>query len=843
MNGTLSERYLAAKRALFLRVLSQHLNDKQCEAVTATEGPVLILAGAGSGKTTVLVRRVAHIIKYGDGYATDNVPDDITEEQVTELESALSLPPAEIEEGILPEFISHPCPPWAMLCITFTNKAAREIRERLAASFDDETIPEQIWAGTFHSVCLRILRKFAAQTPFREGFTIYDTDDKRMLLSTIMKDLKIDDKKLPLKAVAAEISRQKDELCLPSDMATGDNPRMRDVARIYEEYQARLQRFNAMDFDDIILQTVRLLQNSTEAREWCQRKFRYVSVDEYQDTNVAQFRLTELLSGGSRNIMVVGDDDQSIYRFRGATVENILSFDRVYTDCTVIKLEQNYRSTRTILDAANAVISHNSDRHSKTLWCAAGTGERITLVTCQNQYDEARFICDRITLDVVREKRRYRDFAVLYRINEMGRSLESAFAKSGIPYRVLGTQRFYDRKEIKDIMAYLCVICNPEDTGRLKRIINEPKRKLGAVSVDAAEAIGEATGRCLFEVLAHADEYPVLSRSAETMTAFSRLIRSFDPEKNPSALIDEVFVRTGYRQMLEDEGEVAQTRIQSVEEFISAAVEYEKRTDGGTLNGFLEEVELVSDVDKYDEDADAVVLMTIHSAKGLEFPVVFLPGMEEGIFPGSQALDDPSEMSEERRLAYVALTRAKEKIYISHAAERVLYGRTTNNPLSRFVRKEIPEELIDEEEKRTPAFTPPHTFYGSGGRPWSGNAGRQEGGSGGFRSFVPGQRSSARPQAGGRTQTGGRKPKTSDRVYTPPTGGMAMPRTAPGARQDERWGIEKFPVGTIVVHAAFGEGKILSVKDMGGDVLYEVAFNDGTVKKLMATFARLERKE
>ena len=827
MNDTLSHRYLAAKRDLFYKVLSRRLNPMQCEAVTTTEGPVLVLAGAGSGKTTVLVQRVAHIIKYGRGCLCEDIPDDLTPERVEELESALSLGEEEIEQGILPEFICDPCPPWAMLCITFTNKAAREIKERLAAAFDDESIPEQIWAGTFHSICLRILRKFCAQTDFKDGFTIYDTDDKRMLLSDIMKELKIDDKKLPLKSVAAEISRRKDELQLPSDMAVGDNARTRDICRIYEVYQERLRRFNAMDFDDIIMQTVRLLQNSEEARGWCQRKFRYVSVDEYQDTNVAQFRLTELLSGGYRNIMVVGDDDQSIYRFRGATVENILSFDRVYADCAVIKLEQNYRSTRTILDAANAVISHNSDRHQKTLWSASGAGEQISLATCANQYDEARYITDKITAGVVREKRRYRDYAVLYRINEMGRSLESGFARSGIPYRVLGTQRFYDRKEIKDMMAYLCVICNHEDTGRLKRIINEPKRKLGAVSVDAAEAIGDGTGRSLFDVLAHADEYPVLSRSAEAMRGFARLILSFDPETPPSTLLTDVFERTGYRQMLEEEGEVAHTRIQSVEEFISAAVEYEARAEGGTLSGFLEEVELISDVDKYDEDADAVVLMTVHSAKGLEFPVVFLPGMEEGIFPGSQALNDPAEMSEERRLAYVALTRAKEKIYITHAAERVLYGHTASNPLSRFVSREIPASLLSEEEKRAPAFAPPHTYYGGGGRP--GTAGFYRGGS---RTSAP----ASRP-------TGNRKPNVSDRAYTPPVGGMAMPRTAPGNRDDYRYGVEKFPAGTEVIHAVFGSGKILSAKDMGGDVLYEVAFDDGSIKKLMATFARLEKKQ
>ena len=813
MSKTLGERYLSIKRKLFEKVLSAELNPMQCKAVLATEGPVLILAGAGSGKTTVLVKRIVHIIKYGDGYSTDFVPEGLNEGRVAALERALDFPAETIEQDILPEFIHAPCPPWAMLAITFTNKAAREIRERLALAFDDISLSEQIWAGTFHSVCLRILRKYCDKAGYQAGFTIYDTDDKRLLITNIMRDLKIDDKKLPVKAVAAEISRLKDELTGPEDMGPGKDHRMANIQTIYAMYQKKLKEFNALDFDDIIMQTVRLLQNFEEVRQHCQRLFRYVSVDEYQDTNVAQFRLTELLSGGRRNIMVGGDDDQSIYRFRGATVENILSFDRVYEDCTIIKLEQNYRSTKTILDAANAVIAHNSRRHDKKLWCAKGGGEPISLVTCSTQYDEAKYITDTIMRGVVREKRRYKEYAVLYRINEMARSLESGFAKSGIPYRVLGTQRFYDRKEIRDMTAYLCVICNPHDTGRLKRIINEPKRKIGNASVEAAELIAEAMGRSLFDVVSHADEFPALSRVAPAMLSFAQLILSFrEQEMLPSELLKAVFERTGYKAMLEEAGEVEKVRIQSVEEYISAAVEYEKREETPTLTGFLEEVELVSDVDKYDEDADAVVLMTVHSAKGLEFPIVFLPGMEEGIFPGTQSFTDPDELHEERRLAYVALTRAKEKIYITHAQGRLLYGHTTNNRLSRFVKDEIPEELISEVERHVPSYAPPRSYYGSGGRP-----------------FSSGQRPTYSPPQGK-----GKKPAVSDRAYTPPTSTHSP---------QKGYGIERFPVGCEVVHAAFGTGKILSVKDMGGDILYEVAFDDGTTKKLMATFARLERKK
>ena len=806
---TLGERYLEIKRKLFDKAYSTKLNPMQRQAVFATEGPVLILAGAGSGKTTVLVNRIVHIIKYGDGYSTDYIPKELNEGRVAAYERALSLSPEEIERDILPEFIHAPCPPWAMLAITFTNKAAREIRERLSTAFEDESFSEEIWAGTFHSVCLRILRRYTAEAGYRPGFSIYDTDDKRMLLTTIMKELQIDDKKIPVKTVAAEISRAKDTLVPPEGMEIGDR-RMADIQKIYETYQARLKSYNAMDFDDIIMETVRLLQNCPEARETCQKRFRYVSVDEYQDTNMAQFRLTELLSSGKRNIMVVGDDDQSIYRFRGATVENILSFDKVYSDCTVVRLEQNYRSTKTILEAANAVIARNKDRHRKTLWCDAGQGECISLTTCYSQTDESKYITDTIMSLVVRQKRRYREFAVLYRINEMARALETGFAKSGIPYRVLGTQRFYDRKEIRDMLAYLFVIANPQDTGRLRRIVNTPKRKLGDASIEAATLIGEATGQSLFEVMQHAGDYPALGRSAATMTAFTELILSFDKEQPPSKLLEEAFYRTGYKQMLIDNGEVDKVRIQSVEELISAAVEYEKRDEEPTLIGFLEETELVSDVDKYDEDADAVVLMTIHSAKGLEFPIVFLPGMEESIFPGTQSFSDPGELSEERRLAYVALTRAKEKIFISHATDRMLYGRTTTNALSRFV-KEIPEELIRMEEERTQPFAPPRSYYGNFGF-----------------AQKPKNPTMYAPKKG--------KPATSDRAYVSPMSQMTPQKTSVS-----RPGITFYPVGARVRHAVFGTGEILSAKDMGGDVLYEIAFDSGNTRRLMATFAKLEK--
>ncbi len=812
----LENRYVAAKQRLFRLVWQGKLNPEQCEAVFCVNGPLLVLAGAGSGKTTVLVNRICFLIKYGNAYhalPSENAASALSEEDVLALETVAAdaeagmLPLEMIESDILPEFITEPCPPWAMLAITFTNKAAKEIKERLASALGDESVSGEIWAGTFHSICVRILRRYGELVGYRPGFTIYDTDDKKRLISDVMKRLNISDKVLAIKRVASAISAAKDALRTPEKYEVNRrDPRDSDILRIYTEYQKQLADFNALDFDDIIMKTVELLETSEEVRSYYQNKFHYVCVDEYQDTNPAQFRLTELLGGGRRNIMVVGDDDQSIYRFRGATVENILSFDRNYPDARVIKLEQNYRSTKTILDAANAVIAHNPDRHEKRLWCKAGEGEPIFLHNADNQNDEARYITDTIMHSVIHTGKRYRDFAVLYRVNEMARALEGGFAKSGIPYRVLGGQRFYDRKEIRDVVAYLYLILSESDNQRLKRIVNEPKRKIGAATVEALEAIAVSEGRPMLSVMREAASYGELAKAAGRLTEFASLIDSLRrAECPPSALIRLVFEKTGYKAMLESEGEVSRGRIDSVEEFVSAAVEYESRAqdEAPTLSGFLEEVALVSDVDKYDDDADAVVLMTIHSAKGLEFPVVFLAGMEEGVFPGVQTLLDPSEMSEERRLAYVAITRAKERLYITHTSERMMYGRTVSNPISRFVRAEIPEELIQRDSPRS-AFR----SAGMTSRPVGSFSERKE-------------------------------------AAQPPRGGEFARRAAVAYRNEPRgsqsFGLMRFPDGTRVSHGVFGAGTILSSRDMGGDILYEVSFDSGTTKKLMATFARLRK--
>ena len=799
----IKNRYLSAKRALFDRVYGEYLNPEQRRAVFTVKGPLLVLAGAGTGKTTVLVNRISYIIKYGNAYASETVPQDLTEEGVRALEESLSLPTESIAE-ILPEFTTENTPPWSILAITFTNKAAREIRDRLTRALGDESISSSIWAGTFHSVCLRILRRYGDRIGYREGFSIYDTDDKKRMVALCMKELEIDEKRLAPKAVCDAISRAKDSLVYPEDFEITSDPRTRHIKEIYSLYTKRMMANNALDFDDIIMKTVELLESDAEVRGYYQNRFRFTLVDEYQDTNYAQFVLTKLLTDENRNIMVVGDDDQSIYRFRGATVENILNFDKTYPDATVVKLEQNYRSTEVILEAANSVISHNPDRHSKSLWSALGKGSPITLRTLEDQNAEGKYIVDKISAAIRGEGRKYSDFAVLYRINALGRSLQTAFAKSGVPFKVVGDLGFYDRKEIKDMIAYLAVISSSSDNLRLKRIINEPKRKIGASTVEAIENIANAEGCSMLSVIERAGEYVSLAKSSDKLAAFFSLIEGIRSRGIiPSELIRAVFEESGYREMLLAEGFEGETKIENVEELISAAVEYESRCRDAdtepTLSEFLEELALLSDVDKYDENADAVVLMTVHAAKGLEFPVVFLAGMEDGIFPGEQNIGDPEEMSEERRLAYVAITRAKKQLNITAARSRTMYGKTHFNPLSIFIRAEIPRSLIDEERPRSAA---PRAADSSYRRPVS--------------SF--------------------RQESVSAEWNRRPDALKQKERSSPAS-----FGLSRLEVGTRVEHSLFGSGTVTASRDMGGDILYTVKFDDGQEKRLMATFAKLRK--
>ncbi len=792
----LNTRYIQAKRRLF-DTYYNFLNLEQRRAVFTVNGPLLILAGAGSGKTTVLVNRIAYMIKYGNAYMSEYVPGDTTEQRVLQLEAAASLPREQIAE-VLDEFIEAPCPPYRVLAITFTNKAANEIKTRLANVFGEQESSE-IWAGTFHSICMRVLRVNASEAGLLPGFSVYDTDDSKKACAAAMKRCNIDEKMLPLKSVINEISRAKDKLIGPDEYMAqvGTDYRRKQIARIYQEYQSALRASNALDFDDIIFRTVELLREHEDIRQKYQNRFKYVSVDEYQDTNEAQFMLTTLLSDGFKNIMVVGDDDQSIYRFRGATIANILGFDRKYADATVIKLEQNYRSTGNILGAANSIIANNKGRRGKTLWTDKTTGELIVVKETPDQNSEARFIAETISRDVREGKRNCKDFAVLYRTNAQAQVIETSFAKSGVPYRTLGTTRFYDRKEIRDIIAYLHVINNPADNERLKRIINEPKRKIGDKTVADIERIARDEGCTMFDVIRNVRLYAELSRTAESLRRFADLIEGLKTlsEAMPLAeFVQNVTDMSGYRQMLIDGGEQERDRIENIDELISGVLEYQKNNEEATLTGYLEEVALVADVDKYDETADAVILMTIHSSKGLEFPVVFLPGMEDGIFPGMKTITGPQdEMEEERRLAYVAVTRAKEKLYILYADERMLWGRSGHNPPSRFI-EEIPSQYIELQDIR-------------------------------------------------RDDTAGRRVvKPAGKVYfTDKTHVAGGDITVNKPIQRNAQPSEKINEGDRVRHRIFGDGEVLSVRNMGADIMYEVAFDNVGTKKLMATYAKLTK--
>ena len=797
----LKDRFLKAKRRLFDRVFD-HLNDKQREAVYCVNGPLLILAGAGSGKTTVLVNRIGYMIRYGNAYRSERMPSFVTESEVAELERAIDLPKEEIE-ALLDRYSEDRIKAWSILSITFTNKAANEMKTRLEKKIGEEA--NAIWAGTFHSVCVKLLRRFGERVGYGSGFTIYDTDDQKKLMTAVIKDMGGDDKMFPPRTVMNFVSRAKDKLMTPDDVQNeAKDFREQKMARFYREYQKRMLAGNALDFDDIIMQTVRLLNEDEEARSYCQNKFKYVCVDEYQDTNRAQFVLTSIISEKHKNLMVVGDDDQSIYRFRGADIDNILNFDREIENATVIKLEQNYRSTSAILGAANAIIKNNSNRHGKSLWTDKEGGEPVSLRRLDDQNAEARYIVDKILELKRKEGRPLSDFAVLYRLNSLSNGLEGAFARSGVPYRVLGGLRFTDRKEVKDILAYLCLINNPADSIRLMRIINEPKRKIGESTVSAVAELAEHYGETMFDIMRNAHLYPSLSKASNKLKEFTELIlglRDIAESETLDVLIDKVLDLTGYRAMLKAQDELeGKSRLENAEELISNAVQFMRtHEEDSSLSAFLEETALVADIDNYDADADAVVLMTVHSAKGLEFPVVFLPALEENVFPSSQAVYEDAELEEERRLAYVAVTRAKQRLFITHARERLLYGKTSYNKLSRFV-SEIPQSTLDMEKSFEPTMRPMSAPTGSVSRRATEDAHS-------LSEFAK---------------------MTSGKGFAPTV------KKPTGAR-------ETFSVGERVSHPVFGNGVIMSVTPAGPDVLYEIAFDNFGTKKMMGNYAKITR--
>ena len=789
---------LALRRAVLEKDFAR-MNDRQKQAVFTVNGPLLILAGAGSGKTTVLINRIANILRYGDAYNSTYLRDDLDENDIAACK-------AYIENGtpLTTETQEHlsvsACAPWRIMAITFTNKAAGELKDRLCAMLGETA--NDIWASTFHSTCARILRRDGERIGYSSHFTVYDTDDQRRLMKSILKELDISEKNITPKSILNEISRAKDSLISPAEYAltVGDDFRLKIISRAYTTYQKRLEDADAMDFDDLINKVVELFKKCPDVLEYYQNRFRYLMVDEYQDTNHAQYTFVRMLAEKSGNLCVVGDDDQSIYKFRGATIENILSFENTFQNATVIRLEQNYRSTQNILDAANAVIEHNTERKGKTLWTQNGTGAMIHLHTAENETDEAERIT-KIILDGVAAGRKFSDYAVLYRMNSQSLTFERNFAKSGVLHRIIGGTRFYERREIREMIAYLSVINNPSDEMRLRRIINTPKRSIGDRSVEVAAQIGQQTGETLFEVVSHAKDYPALSRAANKMTLFAAQMQGLielnnDEEVTLGELYDELVERIDYLNFLKtDDPESAEDRAANVQELASNLRRFEEENPEGTLSDFLEEVSLITDIDNYDNNADSVVLMTVHSAKGLEFPVVFLPGMEENIFPGMASVYVPSEVEEERRLAYVAITRAKEELYIFHAESRMIFGMTNRNRVSRFV-EEIPETLVEHTRSRDYSARPVSMPSFGGAKP-----------------FGEAPKTKSVAEAGG---------------FTP------KPRVKPAPAGTYR-------VGDTVLHKAFGTGLIVSATPMANDTLLEVAFDKVGTKKLFANFARLTK--
>ena len=798
MTEQMETRFLAARQK-YIASQFQQLNEMQRSAVLTTEGPLLLLAGAGSGKTTVLINRIANLMRYGRGSDCSEIPVDLTEEDVAFLEGVDENSPE--EDCCLADRLCavDPAVPWSIIAITFTNKAANEIKDRLSALLGPSA--QDIWAMTFHSACCRILRRDIEAMGYTRSFTIYDTADSERVMKGILKDLDMDEKTFPPKYVLGAISRQKDRMISAGEMLqsaenSGDI-RAKYIARAYEKYQTQLKENNALDFDDIIYVTVQLLQQNEEIRRYYQKKFRYVLVDEYQDTNHMQYLLTSLLAGGYENICVVGDDDQSIYRFRGASIENILSFEKQYRGCRTIRLEQNYRSTQSILNAANAVISHNIGRKGKKLWTANGSGDPITVYEASDEGTEANYVAGQI-LAATRGSG-MKDFAILYRTNAQSNALEYAMKRNGIPYRVIGGTRFFDRAEIKDMLSYLCVINNRADSLRLRRIINNPPRGLGAKAMEMAERLAEAENKPLYAVISDPYSYAPLEKTAMKFLQFSAMIEELakllEDGMSLPEFYDEVVSRTGYADMLTSKDtEENKTRLENVHELKSSIHSYMENTEQPTLAGFLEEIALYTDIEQYNESDDAVVMMTMHSAKGLEFPNVFLVGFEDGLFPGQRSIGDKDEMEEERRLCYVAITRAKKSLTISYARQRMIYGRTSSSMPSRFL-KEIPEECIVKKGGFRPYQAAASTGYD---RPYS--------------------TYSSRP-----------KPR-----YYSESSMVSSKSAAPMLELQQ---------GDMVSHAAFGRGMVLTVTKMGGDALLEIAFDDIGTKKLMAKTASVYLKK
>ncbi len=786
--------FIGAKRKALEKYFG-NLNDMQRKAVFTVKGPVLVLAGAGSGKTSVLVNRIANMVTFGNAYADENVPAFITDEDITFLEDYDGSRDAETVSRLADIIAVDKVIPWNILAITFTNKAAGELKERLRDMLGDEA--NNVRAATFHSACVTILRREIGKLGYyTSSFTIYDSDDSQRLMKSCYEPLDLSDKAFPPKMVLSMISSAKDKLIAPDEFelaAKGDFRKM-SIARLYKLYQTRLREANAVDFDDIIRLTVELFERDADVLAHYRNLYKYVMVDEYQDTNQAQYRLVSLLAGGHRNLCVVGDDDQSIYKFRGATIENILSFEEQFENSAVIRLEQNYRSTQNILNAANTVISNNLSRKEKKLWTSSGSGEKITVYKAFDETAEASFVAGKIS-EGVRSGEDYKDYAVLYRMNAQSNSLERTFTRYGIPYRVVGGMRFYDRKEIRDITSYLAVLNNNRDMLRFRRIINEPKRGIGDATVSMIEQISVDLGISPIEVMRDSESYaPISKKSAVLVKTANMLIHlsEFAERHSLSELLDELLDKTGYANAMKALGDEGVGRMENINELKTTMTQYtEENGEEASLSGFLEEISLYTDLDKLDDEGSAVSMMTIHSAKGLEFSTVFIIGMEEGIFPGVRSMDSPEDMEEERRLAYVAITRAKKKLYITHAKQRMLFGSTNRNLISRFA-KEIGQEYTEKIDSTV------------------------------------------------RKQESGEKPGEVITSSTPKYS-LQSEIASRKAEQVKMKAHEEFAVGERVKHNVFGDGTVLSVKRISNDAMLEVAFDSVGTKKLMANFAKITK--
>lgn len=780
---------IALKQKAFQTYFSS-LNPQQQQAVFSVNGPVLVLAGAGSGKTTAIISRIVNMIYFGDGYA--RADGFLPEEDAQWLQAYIDGTVSEDADRLREILAISPIRPWNILAITFTNKAAGEMRARLASTLGEE-IASSVNASTFHSACVRILRRSISLLGYSSDFAIYDADDARRLMKNCLADANISEKQFPPRSVIQEISRAKDAMISPAQMLenAGGEYRQTTIAKLYAIYQRHLLESNALDFDDIIYLTVELFRRFPEELAKYQYRFPYVLVDEYQDTNHAQYQLISLLTHASGNLCVVGDDDQSIYRFRGATIENILGFEEEFPNCQVIRLEQNYRSTQTILDAANSVIANNDGRKEKHLWTDAGAGEKITWYRASDEADESAYVVKQIE-NSVKQGSKYSDHAILYRMNAQSNMLERALVRSGVPYRIYGGTRFYDRKEIRDIIAYMSIVENPNDRVRFERIVNEPKRGIGDATLALIQNITQDLHLSPLEVMQNVDQYPVLSKKAAALKKFAVIweeLIAAEREMPLEKFLDIVLEKTGYREALEHMGEEGTFRLENIEELKSSMLTYEKEAEEPSLGGFLEEISLYTDVDKYEPDQDVVMLMTVHSAKGLEFQNVYLVGMEQGVFPGNRSMDSQEDLEEERRLAYVALTRAKKKLTLTTAASRMLFGMTMRNPQSQFL-TEIDRSLLNQETSQKQSLR-------------------------GISARKPESLQSISLQQ----QMASSKPKKY----------QAVPKV--------------FHVGERVRHVSFGDGTVLAITKMANDAMLEVGFDQVGTKRLMASHPKIKKLE